>query len=153
MRRIVRALVPFTLLLMSACDPGITIRQTLSRAESAATPGVVVQVATSHPFIGESSYAPVVTVTNSSDSLITITAAELVIPGSTYANKPRRTASYPLAVPPGKSDTLDIWFEVNSGVKKAFRVPAEWRVHYTSGDKDQIAHATLVGEPLNTQAP
>jgi hypothetical protein len=69
------------------------------------------------------------------------------------ANKPRRAANFPLAVPPGQSDTLDVLFEVNGGVKKAFRVPAELRVYYTSSGKEETARATLVGEPLNAQAP
>jgi hypothetical protein len=154
MRCTFRAPVRLLLLLLSltsACDPGMTIRQTLSR-ERAASPGVSIQVGTSHPFIGESVYAPVVMVTNSSGSTITITAVELVFQGS-LANKPRRAANFPLAVPPGQSDTLDVLFEVSGGVKKAFRVPAELRVYYTSSGKEETARATLVGEPLNADAP
>jgi hypothetical protein len=46
-----------------------------------------------------------------------------------------------------------VLFEVNGGVKKAFRVPAELRVYYTSSGREETARATLVGEPLKAQAP
>jgi hypothetical protein len=49
---------------------------------------------------------PHVTVTNSSDSPITITSIELVAKRGTYINKPRYPESYPLDVPPGKAEIL-----------------------------------------------
>lgn len=75
-------------------------------------------VKTEHPLIGETRYVPQVMVTNNSDSPITITSVELVAKRGTNANKPRQPGSYPLAVPPGKTETLDIWFDLADYVKE-----------------------------------
>jgi hypothetical protein len=48
-------------------------------------------------------------------------------------NKPRRSGTYPLEIPPRQTETLDIWFELADTVKKTFQEPAELRMHYRSG--------------------
>jgi hypothetical protein len=139
-------------LLLAACDPGITIRQI--KASNGTSDPMRVEVKTGHPLIGQTFYAPHVTVTNDSDSLITITSVELAAKRGTYANKPLHSGSYPSAVSRGKSETLDIWFDLADGVKNMFfRQPAELQVHYRSRGRDETAHVSVIGGPLDTSAP
>ncbi|MFC5862516.1 hypothetical protein ACFPT7_09465 [Acidicapsa dinghuensis] len=140
------------MVLTIGCDPGMMIRQT-SSIGAAKGASVAVYVKTSHPLIGETWYAPEVKVTNSSDSSIAVTGVELAARSVIYANKPRRPGTYPLIVPPGKTEALDIWFDLHDNVKKTFQEPAELRVHYQSSGKEAIAQANLTGGPLNTSAP
>lgn len=153
MRLIVRTpLLTVALVLMSACDPGMTIRQGVPNEGSGANTSVAIHVRTINPLIGETWYAPEVTITNLSDSPITLTAVELVAQRSTLQNKPRRSGIYPLEIPPRRTETLDIWFALADTVKKTFQEPAELRMHYRSGSKEQIAQTTLIGGPLDTGA-
>ncbi len=138
-------------LLLVACDPGMTIRQI--KASNGTSARITLNVKTEHPLIGHTWYVPQVTVTNSSDSPFTITSVELVAKRGTYVNKPRRPGSYPLDVPPGKTEILDIWFDLTDDVKETFfRQPAELRVHYKSRDQDETAHVSVIGGPLDTSA-
>jgi hypothetical protein len=135
----VGALLTGVLVLTIACDPGMTIHQTSSLGAINGA-GVVLYVKTSHPLIGETWYAPEVKVTNSSDSPITVTGVELTVERATYANKPRRSGTYPLIVPPRETEALDIWFDLRDDVKKSFQQSADLRVHYqSSSGKEQIA--------------
>jgi hypothetical protein len=98
-----RALLVVTFALFVGCDPGMTIRQINSRAESKrtvviVTPDITIEVKTTHQLIGERWYDPQVNVMNSSDSPITITSVELVAQGVTYENKPRAEQTYPSAL-------------------------------------------------------
>lgn len=130
----------------------MTIRQI--KASNGTSARITLNLKTEHPLIGENWYVPQVTVTNNSDSPVTITSVELVAKRGTYANKPRQPGSYPLAVPPGKTETLDIWFELADYVKeKFFRQPAELLVHYKSRSQDETAHVSVIGGPLDTSAP
>jgi hypothetical protein len=139
-------------LLLVACDPAITIRQ-IKASNGTSTP-ITIEVKTEHPFAGHTSYVPEVTVTNSSDSLVSITSVEVATKRGTYANKPRRPGGYPVTVPPGETETLNIWFDLADDVKKTFfRQPAELRVHYKSRGRDETAHVSVVGGPLDTRAP
>jgi hypothetical protein len=135
-------------ILMVACDPGMTIRQTKS-------PGVrvVIDVKTSHQLIGETHYAPQVKITNASDSSIAITSVDLISQSATYANKPIQPGLYPLVVQPGKTEDLLVWFDLNDAVNRTFRQPAELRVHYRKDNKEEIAYTSVVGGPLNTATP
>lgn len=155
MKQFVRALLGATAVLVVACDPGMTIRQTKSSGEvtnggHAASPQVAIDVKTSHPLIGETWYAPQVRITNSSDSPITVTSIELTARRTTYANKPPQPGIYPLVVSPGKTEALLVWFDIGDAVKKTFQQPAELRVHYRSGSKEEIARTSIVGGPLDT---
>jgi len=52
-----------------------------------------------------------------------------------------------------ETETLDIWFDLASGVRETFfRQPADLRVHYRSGGREETAHATAIGSPLDTSA-
>jgi hypothetical protein len=147
-RPITRAFLALILLLMAACDPGIAIRQFHPKAGNGATLGVAIRVRTINSMIGETHYAPQVEIANSSDSPIYVTRVELDSQGTVFQNKPQRPGSYPSEVQPGRTETLDIWFRLANDVKKTFRKPAELRVYYRSGDKQQIARTSLMGGSL-----
>jgi hypothetical protein len=138
-------------LLLVACDPAITIRQV--KPSNGTSAPVTIDVKTQHPFVGHTWYVPQVTLTNRSDSPITITSVELIAKRGTYANKPRQPGSYPLTVPPGTTETLDVWFDLTDDVKETFfRQPAELRLHYKSRGQDETAHVSVIGGPLDTSA-
>jgi hypothetical protein len=82
--------------------------------------GSTIHVKASHPLISQIWYAPEVKVTNSSDSPITITSAELITRRETYANKTARPGTYPVVIQPGSTETLDVGFHLNDDVKKTF---------------------------------
>jgi hypothetical protein len=52
-----------------------------------------------------------------------------------------------LIVAPGETAALDIKFDLRDEVKKTFQQPAELRVHYRNGEKEEIVQAKLVGGP------
>jgi hypothetical protein len=146
----------FFLLLLAGCDPGMTIRQVTQHdrvqfsPQAPAPTGLLIYVKTSHLLIGENWYAPTVTVTNSLNASITISSVELIAKGITYANKPRQTGTYPLAVDPGQTQSLDVWFDLRDDVRKTFfKQSAELRVHYRSDGKEQIGQTVVVGGHLN----
>jgi hypothetical protein len=139
-------------LLLVACDPGMTIRQI--KASTGPSAPITIEVKTEHPLVGEDLYVPNVAVTNISDSPITITSVELAAKRGTYANKPRHAENYPSVVAPGKTETLDIWFNLADDVKKTFfRQPAALLVHYRTRGRDETANVSVIGGPLDTSTP
>jgi hypothetical protein len=146
--------VAAALILIIVCDPGMTIRQVEPTKEGISTsPQVTIQVETSHVLVGETWYAPVVRATNSSGTAIAVAIVEFTVGKRTYENRPHRVASYPTLIRPGETQILDVSFDLNSSVRTTFRTSAELRVHYRSGDKDEIAVIPIVGGPLDTSAP
>lgn len=138
--------------LLVACDPAITIRQI--KASNGISAPITIEVKTQHPLVGQTMYVTQVTVTNGSDSPVTITSVELAAKEGTYTNKPRQPGSYPSALPRGETETLDVWFDLTEDVKETFfRQPAELRVHYTSHGQDETAHASVIGGPLDASTP
>src|SRR5215475_11544491 len=87
-------------LLLVACDPAITIRQTSPSNATAAQ--IQIQVKAQRQLIGNTWYVPPVTITNASDTPICITSIELVTKQGTYANNSRHGIHYPLNIEPGK---------------------------------------------------
>jgi|SRR5882724_5962855 len=158
MKNKVKIFVVSVAVLVFACDPGMTIRQTKSapeaiRGNNATVAQVAIDVKTSRQLIGETHYALQVKITNASDSSIAITSVDLISQGETYANKPIQPGLYPLVVQPGRTEDLLVWFDLNDGVKKTFQQPAELRVHYIKDNKEEIAHTSVVAGPLNTATP
>lgn len=140
------------LLLLVGCDPGMTIHQI--KASTGPSAPLTIKVKTEHPLVGDDLYVPSVAVTNISDSPITITSVELIAKRGPYANRPRRAESYPSVVAPGKTETLDLWFELTVDVKKTFfRQPAALSVHYRIRDQDETTSVSLIGGPLDTKTP
>jgi len=153
LRQTITVLLAAVLSLILGCDPGMTIRQAVER-QSVRGPGVpipgsaTIRVAISRQFIGATWYAPGVTITNSFDSPITVSAVELVAQRITYANKPRRPEAYPLIVAAGQTQTLYVWFDLRDDVQKTFYLrSAELRVHYQKDGREEIAHARIMGGP------
>jgi hypothetical protein len=154
-----KCLFPFALgllLVATACDPGMTIYQTNTNQNLSFPEHVTVRVKASHPLIGETWYAPDndVTVTNAFDKPIILTKVELVANGATYSHKHTgATNEYPLTVSAGKTETLPLWFDLKDDVKRTFKTPAELRVYYHNGREESVAHAFIVGGPLDMKTP
>ncbi|MFN2598054.1 MAG: hypothetical protein ABR563_12815 [Pyrinomonadaceae bacterium] len=141
-----------TVSVAAGCDPDMTIRQTNMDSHTVGQPAVV-NVNTTNPLIGETWYAPHATLTNSSDTLITVTKVELVADGATYENKPPGAAKYPLSIEAGKVVTLPVWFDLNDDVWSTFKKKVvELRVHCHSGSNDYVSSAFVVGGPHDTNA-
>jgi hypothetical protein len=156
MKPLARTVLVVTLALFAGCDPGMSIRQINSAADSkktavVVTPEIAIEVKTTHQLIGEGWYHPEVKVTNSSDSLITITSVELVAQGVTYENKPRGGETYPLTLPVRSTTSLEVAFRFSEGVHKIFKKPAELRIHYLTRGHDGLARTTVVGGPLDAR--
>jgi len=130
----------------------MTIRQT-SSAGVANDVTLSVFVKTSHPLIGEAWYAPEVKVTNASGLPVTITSVELVTGRTTYLNKPLQSETHPVIVAPRGTETLEVRFSLNKGVKRIFEQPATLRVRYRSAGKEGNTQANLVGGPLDKSVP
>lgn len=129
-----------------ACDPGIAIHQRDSAGGISTNSAVTIHVRSSNPLIGETWYEPSVTITNSSQSPISVTRVELAVGRNLYANSPLRFGSFPMAIPAGTSANLDVRFDLSDNVKNTFHEPAEFRVNYRNAGKDEIVRALLVGE-------
>ena len=141
------------MLALLGCDPGMTIRQATRRADApkttaiASSQNLIVEVKPTRQLIGESYYGPEIKVSNPFDSPITIDAVELVTKSATYTNNPRHPSTYPVVVAPGQTETLETWFDLPQGVERTFlHRPADLRIHYSRNGKEEIAHATIVGE-------
>jgi len=147
LKRTAAAVFMAVLVLATGCDPAITIRQVPPPGATNSS-RVLVSVKTTHSFIGETWYAAEVTVTNSSVLPITLTEVELVARGVTYKNRPPATETYPSIVPPGTARALGVSFQLHENVRRTFRKAAELRLHYRTGDKDEIAEVSIAGEPL-----
>jgi len=148
--RIACAVLTAMLVLTTACDPGMMIRQSLSPPVSNGT-AISIYLKTSHPLIGEPWYAPEVEITNRSGTPVTVTSVELMAGRTTYLNK--RTKTYPLTLAPGTTKALDVWFDLQEDVKRTFRQPAALRVHYQINHKDSFAESGIIGGPLDTSIP
>jgi len=77
MRRVFVAFVLPLPLLIVACDPGVTIRQADSPKEVGKRSSVILRVKSTRQLIGETHYAPQVTVTNISGATVLVTGIEL----------------------------------------------------------------------------
>jgi len=136
-------------LLVVACDPGMTIRQAQTRNDSRTGLGtigsrVAITVKTTRQLYGEAWYDPEVTVTNSMDSPLAVTSVELVTQRRAYTNTSQQPENYPKVIRPGNTETMKVSFRLDAGVHETFRQPAELRVHYLTGNKEEIARITLL---------
>lgn len=125
------------LVLIVACDPGMAVRQRAAVENGSNYSSVILRVKTTHQFIGDTRYAPQVTVTNSSQAVITITGVELATKQRTYAEHSFK------AVLPGQSESLTVLFRLDENVTKTFPQPAELRVRYRLGDGEDIARTVI----------
>jgi hypothetical protein len=149
LRLICNAFFIATLLLLIACDPGVSIHQITSQnpaivGSTATDSRVVVNVTTTHQLIGETWYAPKVKVTNESNSPVTVTQIDLFVRSKSYANKTGKAGAYPLTINSGSTESLDVLFRLDEDVQRAFQEPTELLVYYRIGEKQQIARATVI---------
>ncbi len=134
--------------LLTACDPGMSIRQ----AASDNPPGdLIINVKTARPLIGETWYSPHVEATNRSDHSITITRIELVTANAAYAPEPEYPAKvYPVEIGAGKTELLPAYFhKLQHAVYEEFKSPAELRVHYRVGSNEDVVKVTIEGGKLH----
>jgi hypothetical protein len=136
--------------LMTGCDPGISIRQIRSPGQAAAGKfaaenQIVLDVKTTRQLIGGAYYAPEIRVTNPTSSPIIIENIELATTRKTYTNTPVRPETSPLKIQPGGTETLHLLFRLDGAVYKVFKQPGELHVRYQSDGAQQIACATVVG--------
>ena len=121
------------LVLMTACDPGMAIRQIKSpgalNGSVTSNAQVNVHIETKHQLIGETLYGPEVKVTNATGSPIAVTNVELTARSKTYANTHPRPETYPLTIQPGSAETLHVLFRLDDSVHKTFQQSAELLVH------------------------
>jgi hypothetical protein len=148
LRHLRKAFLTVVAVLMTACDPGISIQQITSQGrapvgEIAVEGKVVLEVKTTHQLIGEAWYDPEIRITNSTSSPITIENVELVTTSKTYTNTPARTETSPLRIQPGSTETLHVLFRLDGAVYKVFRQPGELQVHYQRGVSHEIARASV----------
>ena len=135
---------------MTACDPGISVRQITSRGQTtvgklAPVNSVALDVKTTRQLIGQAWYDPEIRITNSTSSPITIENVELATTGKTYAKAAVRPGTSALEIQPGSTETIHISFRLDDAVYKAFKQPAELRVHYQRDGMEEIARASVVG--------
>lgn len=135
-------------LILVACDPGITIRQTPASVSSdkhdSPDGRLAIAVEPTNQLIGETWYAPKFEVANSSSERVTVVDAQLVAIGAVYANQFKGDPEiYPVEIQPGEKKLLGAKFELNSDVKTAFSKPAELRVIHKVGQKQEVATALL----------
>jgi hypothetical protein len=151
---VVRALViGMIVALATGCDPGMTIRQAVPQLKATPSGIIGIRVKTTHPFIGTKVYAPGVQVVNSSESPIVVVSVELVTQGGTFANKSGDLERSGREIPSGSTQPLDLLFDLAENVKRSFRQPAELRVRYRIGGKDQTVSASLIGDQLDASIP
>ena len=144
LNRVLRTVFVLVSLLMVACDPGMTIRQFKSPDDARGVSPVVVNIKQTRQLIGEKLYYPDVKVTNSSGLPMTVTNVELAARNKTYANKSPRPETYPLTIPPGKTETLEVIFQLDDDLYETFQGPVELRVHYRTDGKLQLARASVI---------
>jgi hypothetical protein len=106
-RHVLVATALFLPLLMVACDP----RRDDSSSwytETGKNSGVVVSVKPSRQLIGDERYAPQITVTNSLEAALAVTAVELSTKQKTYRASYPRPQDFPIEVLPGQTQSLTV---------------------------------------------
>lgn len=144
------------MLLMTGCDPGMTVYQTKSATTQpgSADQRVTVSVKTTRPFIGETWYAPNLIISNGSNGSIVVTKVELLAGDMTYLNKPPGASNkYPLTIGAAKTENLPVWFDLKADVQQTFEKTAEMRVYYRSDKGGLVASAFMLGGPLDMKTP
>jgi hypothetical protein len=146
-RRVLLVAIP---VLMTACDPGISVRQITSRGQStvgkvAPENSVALDVKTTRQLIGQAWYDPEIRVTNLTSFPITIENIELATTSKIYAKSTARPETSPFEIQPGSTETIHVSFRLDDAVYRVFKQPAELRVHYQHGGMEEIARASVVG--------
>ena len=144
MRRVFVAFVLPLPLLIVACDPGVTIRQADSPKEVGKRSSVILRVKSTRQLIGETHYAPQVTVTNTSEAPVLATGIELATRQKIYSDGSPRPQDFPEEVLAKQAHNFTVLFRLDDAVYKTFKEPAELRVHYRNGSSEDTAHIAVV---------
>jgi hypothetical protein len=89
-------------------------------------------------------YAPQVTITNISEATVLVTGIELATKQKIYSNSSPRPPDFPEEVLAKQAHNFTVLFRLDDAVYKAFKEPAELRVHYRNGSSEDTAHIAVV---------
>jgi hypothetical protein len=134
---------------LTACDPGMSVRPVAQKKPISGAQDLVIDVAPVNEFIGSTWYMAKANITNSANSTITITKCELAAERNTYQARLGGGKSYPIELAPGETKLGCGFFELHDPVHKTFKDPAELRIHYSIGGREEIARVTVAGGPLH----
>jgi hypothetical protein len=141
----------------TGCDPGFTVRQVnADRHQHLAVPTrpqLRVEVSNFHALVGSGFYTPKITITNVSESPVTVTGIDLVTGLGTYPLSLRQSDMSPKTMQSGVTREIGSWFELTQGLQVTFKKPAELRVHYAIGNDTGTATAMLRGKVQATNKP
>jgi hypothetical protein len=135
---------------MTACDPGMTIRQVNSSENNQSKSGssdtsIIVHVDTVRPLTGEIRYFAGVYVTNPLDSPIVVTKCQLESRGRTYSDNLPGPATFPLMIKPAATERFNVWFDLDDDLWTTFHQTTGLVVYYRIGNNDSMVRATLIG--------
>jgi hypothetical protein len=147
--RVAGAFLAMTVAFLVACDPGMSISQEDMSKTSGSKGDLIIRIAPRHQLIGESRYSPKVEVTNTFDTPLKITSVELATLREIYANHPVAKGIYPVTLSARATAGLEVRFDLAEPVHKAFKQPAELRIHYLTVGGEKVATVRLVGGPLD----
>ena len=151
MNRVMKTILPSVCLLFASCDPGMTIRQTGSTKASTVSNDpdehVSVRVVTMHQLVGENWYSPIIEVLNNSSHPITVTRVDLKTWQAIYENRPPHSRAYPVSVAEGETMPIDVWFDLNEGVRETFEKDVQVRVFFQGENGETMVTAEMEGAP------
>jgi hypothetical protein len=129
----------------------MTIRQVtapdrVSQGSAATDSQIVVNVETTDRLIGNTSYLARLKLTNVSGASVAVSNIDLFAQNKTYGNVPTRFTVYPFTIEPGGVERVGVYFRLDDDVWNTFQQPADLRVYYRIGNKQNVAHASIIGE-------
>lgn len=137
-------------ILTAGCDAWITIHQLAPsnqdpRLTAAPSPAIAIAVEPQQPHAQFTDYQTHLRVINRLDTPISVSRVELITRKATYSDKAARSEDYPLPLPPKQTRTIVVRFKLKHDVRKTFfEKPAELRVYYVIGAKEEFASAPLL---------
>jgi hypothetical protein len=131
-------------LIMAACDPGVTIRQADSPKDVGKPSSVTFRVKSVRQLIGTTHYAPQVTATNNSEATVVVTGIELATRQKIDTESSSRPQDFPAEVLAKQARDFTVLFRLDEAVYKAFKEPAELRIHHRSGTREDTARLAIV---------
>ena len=144
MNRVAIFVLFVTIASLTACDPGMTIRQ-IPPEQSSSADRLAIEISPVNRLIGSHFYGAKTKLTNLSKSSITIKGCELATRNVTYESRLGGAESYPFELAPGASRYFGPFFQLKDSVADVFKEPAELRVHYTIDGREELARTILRG--------
>ena len=125
----------------------MTIREVLPGI-SGGTEQLAIEISPVNEFAGSRFYSAKTKLTNLSKSSITIKGCELAAQNVVYESRLGGGESYPFELAPGASTYFGPFFQLKVPVHDAFKQPAELRVPYVIGGREELVRAILRGGSL-----